>query len=126
MNQQQETPITDLMHNATTQQKIINSMKSHVFCVASSRKSRLLETNDTEHCRNLIVIDKQKIFLCFAQSRAGLLINVLFRRLRFSGGTTHVQRTERGKFFRRHIPARPGHIGNTASFRWLLNSFFEA
>ena len=101
-------------------------MKSHDFLYRWQPQSRLLETNDTEHSRNLIIIDKQKIFLCFAQSRAAVLINVLFRRLRFSGGTTHVQRTERGKFFRRHIPARPGHIGDAASFRWLLNSFFEA
>ena len=96
-----------------------------MFRVAVSHKNPLSRTNDTEHCRNLIVIDKQKIFLCFAQSRAAVLINVLFRRLRFSGGTTHVQRTERGKFFRRHIPAGPGHIGDTSSFRWLLKSLFE-
>jgi hypothetical protein len=31
VNQRQGTPITDLTHNATTQQKIINSMKSHDF-----------------------------------------------------------------------------------------------
>ena len=81
-----------------------------------------METNDTEHCRNLIVIDRQKIFLYFEQSRAAPLINVLFRRLRFSGGTAHVQRTERGKFSRGHIPAGTGRIGDTASLSWLLNS----
>ena len=85
-----------------------------------------METNYTEHCRNLIVIDRQKIFLCFEQSYAAPLINVLCRRLRFSGGTAHVQRTERGKFSRGHIPARPGRIGGTASFSWLLNRLFEA
>ena len=102
-----------------------NSIKSHDLLCQQTAQKQVFGINDTEHCRNLIVIHRQKILLCFQEYRAAGQINVLFKRLRFSGGTAHVQRTERGKFSGCDIPFRPCHPGGTTSFCRLLNNVME-